>query len=76
MQVVEIHGLFIMKNLVLKKYYNTFTDHLKLLVINIFNNTPKLFKKNYYFQNWIIDVLRPTILKFGQIIGGIKFMLK
>lgn len=60
----------------MKKMLQYLIRSLKLLVINIYKKTPKLINKNYYFQNWIIDVLRPSTLKLGQIIGGIKLIIK
>ena len=47
---------------------------LKYLFINIFKYTPNIFNNNYYIQNWIIDTLRPFSIKFGQIIGGFRFI--
>ena len=47
---------------------------IKLFFVNIFKCTPKLISKNYKWQNWLIDILRPTVLKFGQINGGIKLL--
>ena len=49
---------------------------LKMFIVNLFKYTPKIFTENYYSQNWIIDVFRPSILKFGQVIGGIKYLFK
>lgn len=49
---------------------------IKLFFVNIFKYTPMLIDKKYKWQNWLIDILRPTVLKFGQINGGIRFLLK
>lgn len=49
---------------------------IKLFFMNIFKYTPKLFVKNYKWQNWMIDILRPTIIKMGQIKGGIILLCK
>lgn len=53
-----------------------FFRSIKLFFVNIFKCTPKLLSKNYKWQNWLIDILRPSILKFGQINGGIKLLFK
>ncbi|NHZ86773.1 MAG: glycosyltransferase [Planctomycetia bacterium] len=53
-----------------------FFRSMKLFFINIFKYTQKLIDKNYKWQNWIIDILQPTVIKFGQIYGGIKLLLK
>lgn len=36
---------------------------------NLICNTPKLFSKKYYWQNWVVETLQPASLQFGQIIG-------
>lgn len=60
----------------LKKIIIYFFRSIKLFFVNIFKYTPKLMNKNYKWQNWLIDLLQPTIIKFGQIYGGIKLLLK
>ena len=59
-----------------KKILIYFFRSIKLFFVNIFKYTPKLSGKNYKWQNWLIDVLKPTIIKFGQIHGGIKLLFK
>ncbi len=49
---------------------------IKLFFVNLFQFTPKLITTNYKWQNWLIDILRPSVLKFGQIQGGIKLLFK
>jgi len=49
---------------------------IKLLIINFFKYTPRLIRKDYKRQNWLIDILRPSVLKFGQIHGGITLLFK
>ncbi|MBN2109294.1 MAG: glycosyltransferase family 2 protein [Deltaproteobacteria bacterium] len=39
---------------------------------NIFIYTPRLARHDYYFQNWIIDMLKPLSLNWGMIVSGIK----
>ena len=53
-----------------------FFRSIKLFLVNIFKYTPKLISKNYKWQNWLIDTLRPSVLRFGQINGGIKLLFK
>ncbi len=53
-----------------------FFRSIKLFFMNVFKFTPKLIDKNYKWQNWLIDITRPTVLKFGQICGGIKLLFK
>ncbi len=49
---------------------------IKLFFVNIFRYTPKLLGKNYKWQNWLIDILIPTVIKFGQINSGVKLLFK
>ena len=49
---------------------------IKLFLMNIFEYTPKLIVKNYKWQNWMMDVLKPTITIIGQIKGGIILLCK
>ena len=51
-------------------------NYLKYLYSYIHLNPAKLINKNYKWQNWLIDVLKPTVIKFGQIHSGIKLLLK
>ena len=60
----------------LKKIIIYFFRSIKLFFVNIYKYTPKLMNKNYKWQNWLIDLLQPTVIKFGQIYGGIKLLLK
>ncbi len=59
-------------NNILKYFFRS----IKLFIMNVFKYTPKLTGKNYKWQNWLIDITRPTVLKFGQIYGGIKLLFK
>ena len=49
---------------------------MKLFFIHLTKYTPKLINTNYKWQNWLIDILRPSILKCGQFYGGIKIHFK
>ncbi len=49
-----------------------FFRSIKLFFVNIIKYTPKLISENYRWQNWLIDILRPSVLKFGQIKGWIR----
>ncbi|MFC1527585.1 glycosyltransferase family 2 protein [Candidatus Neomarinimicrobiota bacterium] len=49
---------------------------IKLFFVNFFKFTPRLIRKDYKWQNWLIDTLRPIVLKFGQIYGGVKLLFK
>ena len=48
---------------------------VKLFFINLYKSTIKLLNSDYYVQNWTIDLLRPTVIMQGQIVGGIKLIL-
>lgn len=39
---------------------------------NIFIYTPRLARRDYYIQNWIIDMVKPLSLNWGMIVSGIK----
>lgn len=39
--------------------------------INSFRYSYRLSKKNYYIQNWFIDIFKPVALGLGQILGTI-----
>jgi glycosyltransferase involved in cell wall biosynthesis len=58
-----------------KKLFLYFYRSIKLFFINLYKYTKKIINSDYYMQNWIIDVLRPTVLKYGQIVGGVKILL-
>ncbi len=60
----------------LKKIIIYLFRSIKLFFVNIYKYTPKLMSKDYKWQNWVIDILGPTIIKFGQIYGGIKLLFK
>lgn len=62
------------KNPSIKKLLLYFYRSIKFFIINFFKSTKKILNYNYYAQNWIIDVFRPTLLKVGQIIGGLKLL--
>lgn len=47
---------------------------LKFLFINLFKYVPRIFQKEYYIQNLIIDSLTPFVIKIGQIFGGLKII--
>lgn len=64
------------ENASIKIIIKYFFRSIKLLFVNLFQFTPKLFKKEYKWQNWLIDIIRPTVLKFGQIHGGLKLLIK
>lgn len=59
-----------------KKILKYIFRSIKLFLINLFKYTPKLIDKNYKWQNWLIDILTPTVIKFGQIHSGIKLLFK
>ncbi len=60
----------------LKKIIIYLFRSIKLFFMNIFKYTPKLMNKSYKWQNWLIDILQPTAIKFGQINSGIKHIFK
>jgi len=53
---------------VLRYIIHLFQDLFK----NSINNTPKLFSKKYYWQNWVVDTLQPVSTNFGRIIGAFR----
>ncbi len=60
----------------LKKIIIYLFRSIKLFFVNTFKYTPKLMNKSYKWQNWLIDILQPTVIKFGQIYSGIKHIFK
>ena len=64
------------QNVSFKKIIIYFSISIKLLFVNIIKNTPKLLSSDYKWQNWLIDTLKPTFIKFGQIKGGIQLLFK
>jgi len=48
----------------------------KLIFRNAVKFTPKLFKGNYRWQNWLIDVSRPSAIIFGKVMFGLKNLFK
>ena len=60
----------------IKKIIKYFYRSIKLFLNNFFKCTLKLTQKDYKWQNWLIDIIRPTALIFGQIHGGIKLLFK
>jgi len=60
----------------LKNIFIYLLRSIKLFFVNIVKFTPKLINKNYMWQNWLIDILQPTFIKFGQIYSGIILSLK
>ena len=60
----------------------TFKSIIKYLVniITIFfqktvTTTPRLFNKNYYSQNWFIEIFHPISIQYGRVIGGLQMIL-
>ncbi|KEZ93765.1 glycosyltransferase family 2 protein [Nonlabens ulvanivorans] len=61
---------------VLKTNDKNIFDLIKVFVISIFKELPRcfkkwFFKKDYYFQNFIIDFLRPSIISLGTLNNSI-----
>ena len=48
---------------------------IKQLAKELVYRTPSLFRKNYYIQNWFIDVFRHFTYSIGCIISGISNIL-
>lgn len=46
------------------------------LIRNLVRFTPKLRHRDYYVQNWAIDVLAPLVRSTGQFSSGLKSMIK
>ena len=48
-----------------------------LLLKHLLYCTPKLMHKEYYLQNWLIDVLKPSAYQIGQFLAGLpKFPMR
>jgi glucosyl-dolichyl phosphate glucuronosyltransferase len=60
----------------IRKIFKFVYRSIKLFFMNLFSSTIKLKEKEYKWQNWLIDIVRPTVLKFGQIYGGVKLLFK
>ena len=60
----------------IRKIFKYVYRSIKLFFVNLFKSTIRLNKKEYKWQNWLIDIVRPTVLKFGQIYGGVKLLFK
>ena len=60
----------------IRKIFKYVIRSIKLFFVNFFRSTIKLNNKEYKWQNWLIDIVRPTVLKFGQIYGGVKLLFK
>ena len=60
----------------IRKIFKYVIRSIKLFFVNFFRSTIKLNNKEYKWQNWLIDIIRPTVLKFGQIYGGVKLLFK
>lgn len=58
----------------MKKLFTLFYRTFKSFFINFYKYTHSLFRNNYYIQNWIIDLINPIVIKWGQIIGGVKLI--
>jgi len=57
------------KNVTSKKIFKYAIHLFRDLFKNLICNTPKLFRKKYYWQNWVVETLQPASLQFGRIIG-------
>jgi len=63
----EINGKILFK-LLYRFFYNFFVNGLKYSL--------RIFKINYHWQNWIIDVTSTTATILGQLLNGIRLYLK
>ena len=57
------------ENVTSKKIFKYAIHLFRDLFKNLISNTPKLFRKKYYWQNWVVETLQPVSLQFGRIIG-------
>ena len=55
---------------IVKYMLNTIITLFKKLVIT----TPMLFQKNYYMQNWFIEIFHPISIQCGRVIGGLQLI--
>jgi GT2 family glycosyltransferase len=72
------HGLYYWKAYrVIPTNYNTgFGIMLQItnkIVLNLSSNFIKLFNKDYYIQNWIIDSLQIPAWEYGKLMGAKKY---
>lgn len=57
------------ENVTSKKIFQYAIHLFRDLFKNLTGNTPKLFRKKYYWQNWVVETLQPVSLQFGRILG-------